>query len=124
MTTLTEGTHAGEFIVSEANAGSTGVSRSREAIVVTSGQNLVAGAVYGIISGKAVEYDNGGAAGANAAAGVLFDAVDASAADADGVGLVRDCEVNLNEIVFDSGQDAAAQAAAVVDLLALGVIAR
>jgi len=42
MTTLTEGQHAGEFIVSEANG-----SRSRDKVTVLSGQNLKAGAVLG-----------------------------------------------------------------------------
>ena len=46
MTTLTEGQHAGEFIVSEANK-----TRSREAVTVLSGQTLVAGAVLGQITG-------------------------------------------------------------------------
>lgn len=124
MTTLTEGTHAGEFIVSEANVGSTGVSRSRDAVIVTSGQVLVAGAVVATVAGKIVEYNNAGAAGAEIATGILFDAVDATGADADGVALVRDCEYNLAEIVWEAGQDQAAQDAGVVDLLALGVIAR
>ena len=44
MTTLTEGQHAGEFIVSE-NEG----HLSREIVTVASGQNLKAGTVYGRI---------------------------------------------------------------------------
>lgn len=48
MTTLIEGKHAGEYLVSEATVGGAGVSRSRDAIVVASGQNLVAGAVLGV----------------------------------------------------------------------------
>lgn len=44
MTTLTEGRHANEFRISEADG-----DLSREAIVVKSGQNLVAGAVLGTI---------------------------------------------------------------------------
>lgn len=46
MTTLTEGQHAGEFIVSEANK-----TRSREPVTVLSGQDLAAGAVLGQITG-------------------------------------------------------------------------
>ena len=45
MTTLTESTHAGEGIVSEANK-----SRSRDAITVLSGQTLVAMAVLGMVT--------------------------------------------------------------------------
>lgn len=44
MTTLTEGQHAGEFIVSEEG------TRSREAVTVLSGQDLSAGAVLGKVS--------------------------------------------------------------------------
>lgn len=44
MAILTEGTHAGEFICSEANG-----SRSRDTIVVADGETLVAGAVLGRI---------------------------------------------------------------------------
>ncbi len=40
--TLTEGQHAGEFLLGEAS-----VSKSRETITVLSGQNLAAGAVVG-----------------------------------------------------------------------------
>jgi predicted enzyme related to lactoylglutathione lyase len=45
MTVLTEGQHAGEFIVSEAPC-----SRSRESVTVISGQDLEAGAVLGRIT--------------------------------------------------------------------------
>jgi hypothetical protein len=45
MATLTEGQHAGEFVVSEAPK-----TRSREKVTVLSGQNLKAGAVVGRVS--------------------------------------------------------------------------
>ena len=45
MATLTESTHAGEFLVSEANG-----CRSRDTGTVVSGQDLVAGAVVGIVT--------------------------------------------------------------------------
>lgn len=114
-----EGTHAGEFIVREANG-----DRSREKIVVTSGQVLVAGAVIATVAGKQVEYDNAGASGAEIATGILFDASDATGADADAVGIVRDCTVNLSELVWEAGQDQASIDAGVADLKALGIICR
>lgn len=117
-----EGTHAGEFIVSEANG-----MRSRSTATVASGQNLVAGAVVGIVtaSGKIAEYDNVAVDGTETATGILHGNVDASAADVDGVAvLVRDCEFNLAEVTWEAGQDQAAQDAGVVDLTALGMIAR
>jgi len=115
----TEGTHSGEFIVSEANG-----SRSRESAVVTSGQNLVAGAVVATIAGKLVEFDDDASDGSETATGILLDAVDASSADADGVVIVRDAEVNVSEIVWESTQDATDILNGTADLLALGIVAR
>lgn len=118
---LTETGHAGGFLLSEANG-----ARSREKITVVSGQNLKAGAVVGKItaSGKYAKYDNAASNGVQAAAGILLDDVDASSADQSGVIIARDAEVNSNELVYDSGQDATAKAAAVVDLAALGILVR
>jgi len=219
MTILTEGTHAGEFIVSEATVGSTGVSRSREAIKVLSGQDLAAGAVLGatitgtatavagadntgngvmgaitvsgaakpgkytliitaaatdagefaienpdgvtggygdvaaayatgglaftladgaadyivgdsfvitvaMTSRKYAEYNSSAVDGTATAVAILFDAVDASAGDANGVALVRECEFHLGEVVWKATQNADDKAAAVVDLETIGVIAR
>lgn len=130
MTTLTEGMHAGEFLVSEANGGSTGVSRSRDSITVLSGQNLVAGAVIAKVtaSGKYVERANAAdvaSDGSETAVGILFDAVDASAGDTTGVIIGRDAEFNATEVTYKTGyvvdtDDTAAKA----ELLAVGVIAR
>lgn len=114
MTTLTEGVHAGEFILSEA-AG----DRSREEVTVVSGQNLVSGEVVGKVtaSGKYAAYDDVAVDGTEVAAGVLYDAVDASAADASGVIIARDAEV-------DAGSLTGSDAAGVADLLAIGIIVR
>ena len=125
MPTLTEGTHAGEFIVSEATAGATGVARGRTAGILASGQNLAAGSVVGIVtaSGEYAAYNNAAGDGTEVAAGILFDAVDASTAAADCVVLDGDCEVNGAELVWN-GADQAAQDAAVADLRALGIRVR
>lgn len=121
MTTFTETLHAGAFLVSEGNG-----AISRERIVVSSGQNLTAGAVVGKITatGEYAKYDNGASDGTEVAAGVLLAAVDATAADKPGVIIARLAEVAKTGLVFDAGQDAAAQAAALVDLKALTIIAR
>ena len=120
MTTLTEGMHTAEFLYSEANG-----NRSREEIVVVSGQNLVAGAVVGKItaSGKYTAYDNAAVDGSETAAGVLYAAVDASAADAAGVIIARDAEVNGEEIDWgaETGGDITA---GIADLAAVGIIVR
>lgn len=121
MALKTEGKHAGEFIVSEANG-----TRSRGVVTVVSGQNLVAGAVVGKItaSGKYKEYDNGASDGSEVAAAILFDNVDATSGDKSGVVLVRDCEVNAAELTWKSGQSGADITAGKADLAALGIIAR
>lgn len=68
-------------------------------------------------SGKYVAYDNTATNGTEVAAGILYAAVDATAADAPGVIIARDAEVAE---VHLSGIDAAAK----VDLAALGIIVR
>ena len=121
MTVLTEGTHAGEFIVSEANG-----KRSREAITVLSGETLEAGHIVGIetASGKYKEWNPGNTDGSETAAGVLFEAVDASAADADGVAVVRDAEINRGEVVYFTGATPAHHDIAATQLATMGIIAR
>lgn len=125
MTVLTEGSHAGEFIVSEATVGGTGVPRGRTAGVMASGQNLAAGAVVGILtgSGEYAVYDNGAVDGTETAVGILYDAVDASAAAADCVVLDADCEVNGAEISW-GGNDQAGIDAGTADLLSAGIRVR
>lgn len=115
---LTEGTHPGEFILSQANG-----YRSFENAVLITGQDLGAGAVLGKItaSGKYTAYDNGASDGSQTAAGVLFAATDATSADVACVVIVCDCELIADAIDFDSGQSGADQTAATADLLALGI---
>ena len=79
MPVLTEGRYAGEFIVSEGNG-----KISRETVTVLSGQNLQAGAVLGKVtaSGKYKALDPAAADGSQIATVILYDAVNASAAEA------------------------------------------
>ena len=51
-------------------------------------------------SGKYKELDPAAVDGSEVAAGILYDAVDASAADAEGVAIVRLAEVNATELVL------------------------
>lgn len=109
-------------MISEANG-----ALSREAITVLSGENLVAGTVIGKVtaSGKYVGYDNDAADGSQVAAGILFDAVDASAADALGVAIVRLAEVDTDKLQWDAAVTTQGEKdAAIVDLAANFVIAR
>ena len=100
MPVLQEGRYAGEFVVSEGNG-----KISRETITVLSGQTLEAGAVLGKVtaSGKYKALDPAAVDGSEVAAGILYDAVDASAADAEGVAIVRLAEVNAAELVWPAG---------------------
>ena len=121
MPVLNEGTHTAEHLVSEANG-----HRSREEITVISGQNLAAAAVVAKItaSGKYTELNPAGADGSEVAAGVLYAAVDASAADKQGVVHLRDSEVVSAALVWPAGITGPEQATAIAELAAIGVIAR
>ncbi len=120
MAVNTETAHAGEFILSEANG-----RRSREKVTIETPENLAAGMVVGLetASGKYHAYDNGAADGTEVAAGVLFDAVDASAADAEGVIVARDAEVKASDLNWN-GQGATPITDGTADLAALGIILR
>jgi len=96
MPIKTESTHAGEFLLSEGNG-----NISREEITITSGEVLAVGAVVGKVTatGKYVAYNDAGVAGEEVAAGILYDAVDATGADAKGVIIARLAEVDASLIV-------------------------
>jgi hypothetical protein len=121
MPVLNEGRYAGEFLVSEGNG-----RISRETITVLSGQNLAAAAVLGKVtaSGKYKALAPAAVDGSETAAGILYDAVDASAADAEGVAIVRLAEVNAAELVWPAGITTPQQATALGQLRALTIIAR
>lgn len=121
MAVQTEAIHKGEGILSESNG-----KRSREEITVVSGQNLGSMFVVGKItaSGKYAQYDNAAADGTQTAAGVLIGATDASAADAKGVILARDCEVDYDTLQWKTAMSQGDKDAGVVDLAAIGIIVR
>lgn len=119
MTTLTEGMHAGEFLVSEANG-----TRSREIATLTSGQDLEAGTVVATVSAKLVAFDQDGADGSETITGILYDGVDASGADQPCVVIVRDAEVNGAELVWPADIEAGEKTTAIAALAALGIIVR
>ncbi|WP_305908475.1 head decoration protein [Methylomarinum sp. Ch1-1] len=70
------------------------------------------------------EHDPDGVDGREVAAGILFDAVDASAADQSGVALVRDAEINSNEIVWKTGISADAKTTGIEAMNDDGIILR
>lgn len=125
MTTLTEGKHAGEFIVSEANG-----HRSRATATVLSGQNLVAGQVVeqdanGKLKALSDALDTGGDL-VSTPVGILYDNVDASDGDVAGaVYIARDAEVNGAELTYPDESSADGQEShTIVALATLGIIVR
>lgn len=120
MTELTEALGSGGFIVSEANG-----ARSREQVTLVTGQVVEAGTVLGKItaSGKYAVYDNAAVDGTQAAAAIALSACDATSADQDLVVILRDAEVNSDELDWGAS-DGTAITAGTADLLALGIILR
>ena len=116
MTTLNESNHRGEFLVGELPSG---LSRTTGTLIT--GQDLAAGTVLGKItaSGKYTQHAPAESDGSENADAILFDNVDASDADAEGVVLIdHDAAVNTDEVVFaDAG---AGKTAAIADLEAKG----
>lgn len=119
----TERNYPEEVVLSEGPG-----SRSRDVVVILSGQNLKAGAVLGKItaSGKYKQCDNTTPAsdGSQNAAAVLLADVDASAADAKGVALTRDAEIKTELLVHNAGASAPNKAAQITNLATFGIIAR
>lgn len=127
MATLTEAARTAEFLQSEANG-----YRSRDAVTVTVPANttILPGRVMAKITatGKFVPHDADGTDnGTRAPAGILYSALTnstGSAADADGVVIVRDAEIKNSKVIYDPAGDAAANLADRVALAALGIIVR
>lgn len=123
MTTLTEGKHAGGFLVWEVLRDFT-----RETVTLASGAGKLApGTVLGKITtgGKYTVLTPAATNGSQTAAGILWGTADATAADAPGVVLVRGpAIVNRHEIVFPEGATEAQITTATTALAALGIILR
>jgi hypothetical protein len=121
MPTLTEGPHAGGFLVWEALR-----DYCREVVTIAAG-TLEPGTVLGKItaSGKYAAHDPAAADGSETAVAVLWDKVDASTGDAPAVALVRGpAIVNRHDLVFAGTPSEAEIAAAHADLLAVGIVVR
>ncbi|UYP69698.1 head decoration protein [Thalassobacter stenotrophicus] len=123
MTTLTEGKHAGGFLVWEVLRDYT-----RETITIASGAGkLEPGTVLGKITtgGKYTGLAPAATNGSQNATGILWAGVDASAADAPGVVVLRGpAIVNRHEIIWPEGATEAQITAATTALAALGIILR
>jgi hypothetical protein len=123
MTTLTEGKHAGGFLVWEVLRDYT-----RETVTVASGAGkLGSGTVLGKITtgGKYTVFAPAATNGSQNAAGILWAGVDASDADAPGVVILRGpVIVNRHELVWPEGATEAQITTATTALAALGIILR
>ena len=123
MTMLTEGKHAGGFLVWEVLRDYT-----RETVTIASGvAKLEPGTVLGKITtgGKYTTLAPAATNGSQNAAGILWDKVDASAADAPGVIMLRGpAIVNRHEIIWPDGATEAQITAATTALATIGIILR
>lgn len=115
MPTLNQGKNTAEFLLSEGNGS---ISREQGVLSSVAGA-LVPGTVLGRITvgGELVAYSNGASDGSQTAVGVLYAKAPDSTADQKVVYIARHAEVILAEL---TGADAAAQ----VELLALGIVCR
>ena len=123
MTMLTEGKHAGGFLVWEVLRDYT-----RETVTIASGAGkLEPGTVLGKITagGKYTTLAPAATNGSQNAAGILWDAVDASAADAPGVVMLRGPAIVIrHEIIWPEGATEAQITAATSALATIGIILR
>lgn len=118
---LTEKRHAGDFLLSEGDG-----HFSRDNVTIVSGTAAMqAGTVVGKITatGKYKQYDNQAGDGSEVAAGVLYDNVDASAADVAACIINRTAEVASDLLVWPDGSPVDVTAG-VADLKSIGVIVR
>ena len=123
MTMLTEGKHTGGFLVWEVLRDYT-----RETVTIASGAGkLEAGTVLGRITtgGKYTSFAPGASNGSQHASGILWDSVDASAADAPAVILLRGpAIVNRQDLVWPDGATEAQITTATTALASIGIILR
>jgi hypothetical protein len=123
MTMLTEGKHAGGFLVWEVLRDYT-----RDTVTIASGAGkLEPGTVLGKITtgGKFTALAPAATNGSQNAAGILWDAVDASTADAAAVVVLRGpAIVNRYEITWPDGATEAQITAATTALATIGIILR
>ena len=123
MTTLTEGKHAGGFLVWE-----TSRDYTRDTVTIASGAGKLApGTVLGKITtgGKYTGLAPAATNGSQNAAGILWASVDADDADTPGVVVLRGpAIVNSHEVVWPEGATEAQITAATTALAALGILLR
>lgn len=120
MASLTIANRAGEHLLDELR------NLSSDPIILAAGQNLVAGSVLGRVtsSGSYAIFDPSALDGTAVAAGVLFDAVDASSGDRPAVAHTFGCAVVRDRLAWKGGLTDPQKADGLADLLRLGIKAR
>lgn len=121
MTTFTEATHPGGFLVWEAFRDYT-----REVVTIAAGA-LEPGTVLGkiTVSGKYAAHDPAATDGTETAVAVLWGKADATGGDVPGVALIRGpAIVNRHDLVFTGTPTEGEIAAAHTALLAAGILVR
>jgi hypothetical protein len=124
-----DGNSVGRFIWSA--SGSTASFTSRHInFTLSDATDYIAGNYFDVCvfnqlnGGKVVEWDPTTFDGRHVAVGVLWDNVDASAADADGVIVTRDATINKGSLIWSASITSSQKESAYGDLAARGVIAR
>jgi hypothetical protein len=99
---------------------------SRDEVTVASGQNLATGTVVGVItaSGKVTQLAPAASDGSQNAAGVLLNAIDASAADKPGVIVARHAICSDKGLIWPGSITGPQKAAAINQLKASGILVR
>jgi hypothetical protein len=75
-------------------------------------------------SGKYTQFDQDGTDGSQIAAGVVVYPIDATAADTEAAAIVRDAEVNGDELTWPSDIEVGEKTTAIAQLATLGIIVR
>jgi len=136
LTVIEPGTDAGDFIVEDPDGinvgggdvasafsgGGLSFTLADGAADFVAGDQIVITVAAG--SGKYVAYNQDGTDGSEVAAAIAYDNYDATDGDVVGVGVVRDAEVNGNELTWPSDIDAGEQDAAEAQLKTLGILVR
>lgn len=129
-------TNAGAFTVEDPNGVLVGTGHVAAAFtggglsftLADGGTDYTSGEGFNIVvaagTGKVKEFNPANTDGSEVPTGIMFRAVDASAADAQGVSLERSCEVTSDMLVWYSGADSGGKAAALAILATLGIIGR
>ena len=122
MTTFTEGRHAAEFVLSEAQG-----QRSRENVTQDESTVLAAGQVVGKVtaSGEYAQHDQDASDGTEAAAGIALYAKTTGAGAPVAISIIaRDAEVNGELLVWQDDITGGEITTHSAELAALGIIVR